>query len=298
MNDQYRKLGAFFAPRSLAQVKADIESLAAAVEFDKIGFKDSNFFYDRDRAIACFDFCQSMGKRVGFNLDITIRDVDESLFSSLECLPSEKQLFFGLESLIPEERERFNKPFSSDGMHTFFSMAQEKGYAFSGNLMFGFPFQTPETILSEVRMAVELMRQYPNLRINVSAYIPKHGTSMQEEHFAKVHEHLTFEELVKGYSSNIDVFQDRLYGPQFSRVRIEHLKRSFGMILALKTLYQHFPAHLRFILDGFRRVMEWHIRDGARNTLMNAILKRTNVIKFRRVLTRACTRYKKLIGAV
>ena len=294
VNDSYRELGTFYSPRSEEKICNDIRSLAAVVDFKGVNFKDSNFFCDKKRAEACFRVIQGLGKDVYSNLDVTIADANESLFSLIRSQTPERNLFFGLESFFPEERERLGKPFTKEKMISFFDMAQRHGFIFSGNLMLGFPFQSAESILHEVREAIEYMHKYPGLKIRVNAYIPKYGTRLQKECFSDLHERIDFMQLLKIYKSQTEEFQDLLYGDRHRPVSIEFLKKGFEALSALRILRQHVPPFLQPVWKVACLLIENHLVKGAQGRLINVLLKKINPIKTRRMLTRLFIRYNRL----
>lgn len=298
INDLYRRLGAPFCPRSAEQVKQDIDTLAAFIEFSAVNFKDSNFFYDLDRAQECLNHVRSKGKNINYNLDVTVRDANDRFFERMEDMGAEKHFFFGLESFVLEERKIFGKPYSDEELGAFFERAERHSFNISGNLMFGFPFQTEESILSEVDRAIASMRKHPHLSINANAYIPKSGTAMQHEHFFDLHHRLAFEQLVAIYHSNIEEFQEIIYGDRFNGINLAMLKKGFAVLLAIRMLRQHLPPFANAFLGMIRAVTENHVRHGATNPWANAVLRPLNVTKIRRVLTRASIRYRRQMHAV
>lgn len=298
INDLYQNLGSQFCPRSADQIKRDIDTLNSHIPFKAINFKDSNFFYDLDRAEECLNYVKLIGKEINYNLDITVRDAVEEFFRRIGVLCSERHFFFGLESFIPEERKIFGKPYSEEELEAFFERAKRFRFNISGNLMFGFPFQSKESILQEVCRAIVAMRAYPNLTIYTSAYIPKAGTGMQKNYFPDLHSRLTFEQLISVYHSNAEHLQDVIYGDQFKGINFAMLNKGFTLLLAIKLLRQHLPLLAQPFLELINMITTRHVLKGATNPIVNAILRPLNITKTRRVLTRAGIRYKKFLASL
>jgi len=296
VNEMYRELGAPLCERSVAQIRADIDALLDWADCKSINFRDDNFFADMERANTCIEYVRSKGKSIDSNLTARVADVDEKFFAQIKDWSLTKNIFFGLESFEAEERKMFGKPFSDQKLLDFFEVAQSRGFIFSGNLILGFPFQSAESILNQVRTAVEMSHRYPGLTLSSAAYIPKHGTSFQKDFFPGLHSKIDFFQLVNIYQSRVQDIQESVYGSRFNSINLEKIKVSFEALDAIKKLQFFFPGWAQWILKGARWTMERHLLTGAKGRLLNRVLNSRNTIKARRVLTRLCIRYNKVFG--
>lgn len=298
VNQMHRELQAPFSARPLDLVKKDIETLAAFAEFDDLNFRDDNFFADLDRANEIIRHVIATGKHIDCNLTVRVTDATNSFFDFAEDWSLQKNLYFGLESMFPEEREAVGKPFSDETLWAFFENAERREFMFSGNIIFGLPFHTQESILAQCDKAMAAMHEFDGLLINSNSYIPKSGTAIQKKNFSSLHSRFSFSEMTKMYQARTDAFQSKLYGDRFDGISLEGLSKSFLSLITIKRLRQHFPNFAQWTLDAGVKVLEGNIRKGAKDTAVSKMLDYKRITKTRRVLTRACIQYHKMAGYV
>ena len=294
VNEIHRQLGAGFCARPLERVFEDIRQLVALAPFKNLNFRDDHFFANLERANKIIHFTKAQGKDIACNLTVKVAKADPSFFELVEDWSLDKQLYFGLESMIPEEREILGKPFSDDKLFRFIELAEKYNCVYEGNLIFGFPFHTPESILDQCRKILPLVREYPGLLIRSNAYIPKHGTSIQQMSFPDIHKKINFHQLSLLYQARVEDFQSLMYGDKFDDINIEGLSRAFLSIIAIKRLRQHFPSFLQWMLGLGFGAMESNILNGAANGMVSRTLTLPRITQTRRRLTRICLQYHKL----
>jgi radical SAM superfamily enzyme YgiQ (UPF0313 family) len=295
-NNVMRNTGAYFSPRSLEQVKTDLDTLAECFNYKDIVIKDLNFFYDKKRANGILEYLAQNNTKCNINLGITIKDIDAELLESISLFDETKQLYFGLESFDPKIRERLGKPYSHETMITAIEVAESHGYDMTGNIMLGFPFQTKEFVYGEVRTAVDLMETHKGLFIAMNAYKPEYGSDIQKEHFQNIHLKMTMHDMIQLYLNDVGKFQETLYGGAFQEINIEHIHNAMRLYEAIKRVRNYAIPPIVFIMKYLLAYLSRQLRNNCTfDPVTRFCLKRSRTEKLISKGLFSCMRFSRFV---
>ncbi|MFX0097205.1 MAG: B12-binding domain-containing radical SAM protein [Candidatus Hodarchaeota archaeon] len=274
-----RNVKAPFAARSLEQVKEDLDVLDDCYKFKGIGIKDLDFFYDEDRAFGILDYLNSKGKKVEINLDITLKQIKESLLRKLKKY-GVRDLYFGLESFEEQSRKRIGKYFRNEELEKAFSLADSVGFQLIGNVIMGLPWQTAEEVQSTIRKALYYIERYRNVFIMLNALKPEYGTEIQRRYFPKMHNDFSFDDIVDIYLNNVKKYQERLYGKAFNSMDIEKVFNCMRLINFFKRVENISPYKVRNSVLRLirRRLGRWVLTKPDFKGLVASVILRRNVV--------------------
>lgn len=94
------------------------------------------------------------GMKIKFHLATRVTSVDEDILRKLKragCL----MIAYGVESLVPEIQKKLNKSITLDQVFAVAELTEKTGIFFKYNLIFGFPWETEES----VRATIETIRR-------------------------------------------------------------------------------------------------------------------------------------------
>ena len=298
-NNMLRDRDARYSERDLDTVRIDVEHIMEKYGDTPLQLKDRNFFCNKERAFQIMDMLRSMGVQITSNLDVTVRDAEESIFR--KCAEAGvNSMFFGLESFHEDSLERFNKRYPVSKLEQLFELGDAWGITLTGCLLLGLPWQTSESIEADIHRAFESMERHKMLRINLNNYHPLLETELQRQYFPDVAEKLSLEELNDIYNFRMTPeLQKRLYGPVFENINFEKL-RVHALALNSISLLEHYhvPEALHPLFAPVRALLCDNVMRSGEDNAINRFLTTERIVETRRSLTRISLEIKKIMGEV
>jgi len=232
-----------FSARSVEKVKKDIDLfLSEYKNMRGISIKDLNFFYNKERAFEILRYINSKGIQVNINLDATVKDMDETFFKRLQSLGINKHIYFGLESFTDETRKRVGKFYTSAELENVFRLAEKYNVDLTGNVILGFPWQTKEMIVEEIKRALFYIDKFKNVYIMMNVYKPEYGTDLQQMYFKDLHQRISFPQLIEVYKNRVRKLQKTVYGKNFDYIDFERVFNCLRVIAHLKRYMQRLES--------------------------------------------------------
>ena len=240
-NTVLKSLGSDYASRDLEKVYADLDALDTLYRFDRIQFKDLNFFHELERGLCILDRLKEMGKVCQQALDLHVADASEDLFRTISDY-GVSEIWIGLEAFSKAELDRMDKEYDVSKLAKVFSWADKYKIEVYGNIMLGAPWQTSEMVESAINKALNVIDSHSHVRIMFNAMRPVIGSPIQRKYFANVSEGRSFEEMVNLFAFRLGKQQEAIYGPEFSFVDIEKVHKAFLLLNRLATISLHGDA--------------------------------------------------------
>ena len=246
------RITASFRARSVENVIAEMEELAARYRDVHIVIRDPLFTLDRERCFRIGEEIRSRGLKLSFECETRMDDLDEELIRAMHAAGL-REISFGVESPDPVVLKKVARRFiPHEHMRRMIKLCWKLGIATTAFYVIGFLQDTEESIREAIRFSVELDTTYTNFKI----LTPYPGTPQ-----FKQLKPLIFEkdwEKFDGYTLtfNHPVLTPRrarlLLGMAFSRsmVRPSQVLNTFGL---------HRYSHLRWVKKADDWI--WHRQD-------------------------------------
>jgi radical SAM superfamily enzyme YgiQ (UPF0313 family) len=181
-NNIYKIYDCNYSHRSINKVKTDLNNFIDFFRPKEIVFKDLNFF-NHPEALNILNYVKNKGVKISGNLDITLNAITEELIERLSVEFKIRRLFFGLEAFEQDDLKKINKNSHIKKLYNIVEWLDNYEITLNGIVMFGFPWQTKESIKRDMQRAVDLMSCCGNLDIRFLPYIPLPGTLLQKTGF-------------------------------------------------------------------------------------------------------------------
>jgi hypothetical protein len=240
-NTVLKSLESDYASRDLDKVFADLEALDRVYGFERIQFKDLNFFHEKERALAILDHLKGMGKVCQRALDLHVSDASEELFEIVSKY-GVTEIWIGLEAFTKAELDYMDKEYDTSKLARIFSWADKFKIEVYGNIMLGAPWQTKERVEATINKALDLIESHEYVRIMFNAMRPVLGSPIQKKYFADVSRNCSFKEMVDMFAFRLGRKQESIYGADFAFVDIEKVHKAFLLINRLATISLHADA--------------------------------------------------------
>jgi radical SAM superfamily enzyme YgiQ (UPF0313 family) len=224
-NTLRKKFGLSYQTRSLDKVKSDILQMKEKFKCEEIALKDPVFFANPE-AYKILQFIKEQKIEIAKNVDLTLNEITEDRLRVLSGEYNVRSFFFGLEAFSQEVLiDKLGKYSTIKALYEISEWVGKYDVRLSGIVMFGFPWQTKESIISDARQAIDLMKKCPNIRIRFLEYIPIPGTEICEEFFKDKISHLDYRDHIRLFDTN---FKRRFpYQKQFHDFDLYLFSRSF-----------------------------------------------------------------------
>ena len=157
----FRNYGTDFSARDIEKIKNDVELFIK--EFHNLKgviIKDLNFFYDKRRAFQILEYLSFRSLNIEVNLDATVEEMDEDFFKRISKLGVCRNVYFGLESFSEDTRRKVGKYYSSEALQRVFGLSEKYDISLTGNVILGFPWQSKESIIEEIKDTIHTARQW------------------------------------------------------------------------------------------------------------------------------------------
>ncbi|GEM_PF-2920949 len=236
-----KKFGLAYQLRGIDLVRDDIDRMQRQLAATHVSFKDPNFFARAD-ALDILEHCRVRGLGVAKNIDIELNQITEPLIAALQQRFGVRSLFFGLESF--DQRvlsEEFLKPSRIRHLYEILRWIDRYEVDYSGIVLFGFPWQTDETIKDDLRQAFAIMRRSRRMSIYFAPYFPIPGTQMFQRHYADKLAGYTLRQKISLFNPAPENFRHFAFASSFS-IDFNRLLRAMAGYNTVRTQRQH---HLR-----------------------------------------------------
>jgi len=162
--------------RSLDNVIEELKFVVRKYGVKEINVDDSNFTTRKDRVM---EFCQKLREN-RLNLLWTcngrVDNVDDEMLREMKASGC-KMIRYGVESGSPEVLNKIKKGFTLEQVERAFKLTKKHGILTLGGFMFGFPYDTRESI----EQTLELAKKLSPDQVQFSICMPYPGTAIYEE---------------------------------------------------------------------------------------------------------------------
>ncbi|MCG8551798.1 MAG: radical SAM protein [Desulfobacterales bacterium] len=246
-NSVLKKVNSDYASRNLDKVLADIDALDELYSFERVQFKDLNFFHETERAFSILEYLRSKGKVIQRALDLHVNQASEGLFARAAHYGI-SELWIGLETFSPNSLTRMDKEYDTSKINDIFKWADRYNIEVYGNIMLGFPWQNKNEVDSTISIALDCINRHEHVRIMFNAVRPVIGSPIQQQHFDSVLENRSFDDMVDAFSFRISSTQSELYGLGFDFIDIEKTHKAFFLINRFASIALHSGPTGKWIL--------------------------------------------------
>ena len=159
------RITASFRARSVENVIAEMEELAARYHEVHIVIRDPLFTLDRERCFRITEEIRRLKLNLSFECETRMDDLDEELIRAMHAAGL-REISFGVENPDPIILKTVARRFiSHDHMRNMINLCWELGVATTAFYVIGFLQDTEESIRDTIRFSVELDTTYTNFKI-------------------------------------------------------------------------------------------------------------------------------------
>ena len=252
--NSYGVFGDKYRYRSSENILFEIELLYKKYGVRNISFADDYFTLNRKRL---FEVCEGLIKK-----DIKIKwqayskagGVPKELFGLLKragCV----NIAYGIENVYPKTLELINKKTPVKLIIQTYKNTNDSGIDFKTNIMAGFPWETKESVKTNIDFILKHKRNGSLARFNLPLLYPIPMTKLYNdnvENFPKIKETWLNRDIMKDLSSNESYFKVNLFG--LSNKVINEIKFMAYIIFGLQPLKQ-VKFWKRVMIYPFKRIV-------------------------------------------
>ncbi|MCD4650266.1 MAG: radical SAM protein [Candidatus Cloacimonetes bacterium] len=248
-----KNMGMPYQLRDFELVKQDIQNMKEKLDARYVSLKDPNFFARKD-ALPILSYIPDSGLKVKKNIDIELNDISEDLVSVISEDFGINAVFFGLESFSQEVlTTHFKKRSRIANFYKMLRWIDKYDVQFDGVLMFGFPWQTEDSILEDAHHALQLQKHHPHLLILFGPYFPIPGTPIYEEYFQDAFAGYTYRQKVNLYDPGLQNYRNFPYMKNYHNIDPNWLLNG---IVQFNKIRFRLPDHTHNLLaQGAGRIM-------------------------------------------
>jgi len=240
--NSYGVFGEKYRYRSSDNILKEIELLNKKYGVKRISFVDDYFTLNSKRML---EVCEGLLKR-----DIKI---EWQAYSKAGAIPRKNfvllkasgcvNIAYGIENVYPKTLELINKKTSLNAIKETYKNTNYAGFDFKTNIMAGFPWETKESVKTNIDFILKHKRSSSRARFNLPLLYPIPSTKLYNdnvEKFPKIKETWLKMDVMEMLSNNEDYFKVNLF--DLDHKVIDEIK---------------FMAYVIFGLQPLRQVMFW-----------------------------------------
>lgn len=241
--------------RKVSLVKSDLKNMKEKLGAKYISFKDPNFFARKD-VYEILDYLVELGLRTKKNIDITLNDINEELISLITKKYHINELFFGLESFSQDVLDKqLNKDSTISKLHDISKWIGKYKVNLSGIMMVGFPWQTDESIINDVKNAFDLQKKVPNFKISFNPYIPIPKTKLFEKYYANSIKNYSLIEKIELFNTSYKVKRKLPYVGNFKKINPVKLRKNIKNRKIITNKVEFFENRNKLMFKLFYKIL-------------------------------------------